>query len=112
VTAIQLTPTSPVTGQPFTARVTVTNTGEIAANPGSLGVWADKAALAACGEAADQTNATVGSIAAGASVTVSFTFTAGAVGNKTFRAYSDPACAIPEVRPSAWRPRGPCSEAA
>ncbi|KIZ06961.1 hypothetical protein MNEG_0990 [Monoraphidium neglectum] len=96
VTAIQLTPTSPVTGQPFTARVTVTNTGEIAANPGSLGVWADKAALAACGEAADQTNATVGSIAAGASVTVSFTFTAGAVGNKTFRAYSDPACAIPE----------------
>ncbi|KIY95019.1 hypothetical protein MNEG_12943 [Monoraphidium neglectum] len=96
VTAIQLTPTSPVTGQPFTAGVTVTNTGEVAANPGSLGVWADKAVQAACGEAADQTNATVGLIAAGASVNVSFTFTAGAVGNKTFRAYSDPTCAIPE----------------
>ncbi|KIZ06962.1 hypothetical protein MNEG_0991 [Monoraphidium neglectum] len=95
VTAIQLIPTSPVAGQPFTARVTVTNTGEIASDPFIVGVYADKAATAACGEAADKTN-TTGPIAVGASATVNFGLTAGTVGNKTLRAFSDLFCNLQE----------------
>jgi hypothetical protein len=99
VTAIQLIPTSPVAGQPFTARVTVTNTGEIASDPFIVGVYADKAATAACGEAADKTN-TTGPIAVGASATVNFALTAGTVGNKILRAFSDLFCNLQEVRRS------------
>ncbi|WP_295456262.1 CARDB domain-containing protein [uncultured Thiodictyon sp.] len=98
VSAVVLKPRSPVPGGTFDVSVTVTNKGTVATASGALlQVWADQSAVQDCGAIGDQ-SATLPSLAAGASQSVTFTgLPAGALGAKTLRAFVDSACATPET---------------
>jgi subtilase family serine protease len=97
VTAIDITPANPAIGAAFTATVTVKNQGSSAGNGGYLDVWTDLTAVATCGAHGNSYQA-VGTMAAGASKTLTFTgLRAGAGGSKTLRAFVNSNCQPPEV---------------
>ena len=96
VTSIVLNPTSPTANETFTATVKVKNHGSSSTNGGWLDVWTHQPNLQGCGADGNQYKS-VGSIAPGATVTVTFAgLKVGAKGNKTFRAFVDSACATVE----------------
>lgn len=96
VTNITLSPTSPSAGATFSASVTVRNQGTASGSGGSLSVWVNQAAAASCGATGTQ-QLSVGTLAAGASRTLTFTgLPAGTAGTRTFRAFVDSACVTAE----------------
>jgi len=96
VTSIAGSPSSPAVNSAFRVTVTVKNQGSATGNGGVLGLWANQAAAQACSAVSDL-SATVGSLAAGASKTLTFnSVSAGAVGAKTLRAFVDKNCATAE----------------
>jgi len=100
VTGITLTPVSPEINAAFTAKVTVKNQGKSAGNGGSLLVWANQSATPLCGASADKSVA-VGTLAAGASKTLTFTGLKDAIaGVKTLRTFVDGGCATLESNES------------
>ncbi|WP_295451134.1 CARDB domain-containing protein, partial [uncultured Thiodictyon sp.] len=97
VTGVVLTPSSPTTGDTFSAAVTVQNQGSVAGTPGTLQVWSDQSAAQACGAVGDQ-SATLASLAVGASQTVTLTgLPAGVAGAKDLLAFIDSACETAEA---------------
>ena len=85
---------------PFTAFVTVSNMGVVSGDAGNLSVWLDQPSEVSCGTAADQTNTTVGTLAAGASTVIEFTgfVQPTALESKTFRAFINSDCSELEER--------------
>ncbi|WP_295578117.1 M6 family metalloprotease domain-containing protein [uncultured Lamprocystis sp.] len=96
VTVVSLNPTQPTANGTMTATVTVKNQGIAAAGAGSVDVWTNQASAPACG-AAGTARQTVGTLAAGASTTLTFSgLPAGTAGTKTLLAFIDSACATTE----------------
>lgn len=96
VTNVTLTPAAPTAGGTFAAAVTVKNQGTVAGDGKTLGIRRNSSKTDYCGLTFDQTK-TVGTLAAGASVTLNFTgIAADAAGNKTFHTYVDSACGTAE----------------
>jgi len=96
VSAITLNPASPRRNSYFTATVTVTNRGSLAADAGYLDVWADHPADVACRDEGDAWVA-VGSVAAGQTKTVTLTLLASyAAGPKWLWAFVNSWCEIGE----------------
>lgn len=97
ITALTLTPATPVANATFNLAVTVKNQGTIAADGGYLDVWTNQTTAPTCGT---DGNAwlDVGSVAAGAAKTLNFTaLAAGRAGAKTLRAFVDSWCAAVET---------------
>ena len=95
VSAVTLNPVNPKPNTYFTATVTVTNQGSLAANAGYLDVWADQANVQPCGAEGDAW-AAVGSLAAKASKPVAVRLLAGPAGSKKLRAFVDSWCGTSE----------------
>ncbi|MCX7112778.1 MAG: M6 family metalloprotease domain-containing protein [Proteobacteria bacterium] len=97
VSALSITPTTPEANASFTASVTVKNQGTTSGTVGTVQVWANQPTTQACSAVGDKST-TVGSLAAGASTTVTISgLTADSVGAKTLRAYSDSNCQTSEM---------------
>ncbi len=96
VTNITLSPTSPAAGNTFSVSVTVRNQGAASGSGGNLSVWVNQASTPGCGATGTQQQ-NVGTLAAGASRTLTFTaLPADTAGTRTFRAFVDSACATAE----------------
>ncbi|MBK1641535.1 hypothetical protein CKO12_06515 [Chromatium okenii] len=95
ITAIALTPTSPAANSIFTAKITVKNQGTVTAAGGYLDVWAHQTAVQTCGAQAEWIE--VGSLAAGASKTLTVSLRSKGTGTKTLRAFVDSWCQTPEA---------------
>lgn len=97
VTGMVLTPAVPIANGTFNVAVTVKNQGTAAGTPGTLQVWANQPTAQPCG-AVGTKSATLASLAAGASTTVTLTgLPAGAAGAKTLRAFVDSKCLTAEA---------------
>ncbi|WP_200153020.1 DUF1566 domain-containing protein [Chromatium okenii] len=96
VTAIALTPTSPAANSTFSAKITVKNQGTATANGGYLDVWANQSAEQICGAFGEQW-IEIGSLAAGASKTLTVKLRSMGAGTKTLRAFVDSWCQLPEA---------------
>ncbi|WP_295587327.1 M20/M25/M40 family metallo-hydrolase [uncultured Lamprocystis sp.] len=97
VASITLNPVSPVHGGIFTAAVTVKNSGNAPGDGRTLGLWLDRATTAPCDATGNGARA-VGTVAAGAMKTLTFTsLPAGSAGTKTFRAFVDGGCDTKEA---------------
>ena len=97
VTAITLNPTTPAANAAFSATVTVKNQGKTAASGGWLDVYTNQPTAPGCGTDGNKYQL-VGTLAAGASKTFTFTglSTRKATG-RTFRAYVDSYCQTAEA---------------
>ncbi|MBV5308414.1 DUF1566 domain-containing protein [Chromatium okenii] len=95
ITAIALTPASPAANSIFTAKITVKNQGTVTATGGYLDVWAHQTAVQTCGAQAEWIE--VGSLAAGASKTLTVSLRSKGTGTKTLRAFVDSWCQTPEA---------------
>ncbi|CAK0761782.1 hypothetical protein CCP3SC15_270010 [Gammaproteobacteria bacterium] len=97
VTAITLTPTSPVVNGTFSARVTVRNQGTATALAGGkLVVWTNQSTAQNCG-ASGNNSSTLGALLNGVDTMVTFSgLPAGNAGNKALRVFVDNNCAITE----------------
>ena len=94
--ALSISPTTPEANASFTASVTVKNQGTASGTVGTVQVWANQTTAQACSAVGDKST-TVGSLAAGASTTVTISgLTADSVGAKTLRAYVDSNCQTAE----------------
>lgn len=92
ITGIALTPLSPAANGLFSAKVTVKNQGTLAGDGGYLDLWTNSSTVPTCG-AEGNAWATVGTLAIGASKTLTFTnLRAGRAGAKTLRAFVDSWC--------------------
>ena len=97
VTSVALTPASPSANGTFSAKVTVKNQGTVAGTAGTLQVWANQPDVQVCSAVGDK-SATLYSIAAGASTTVTVSgLPAGVAGAKTLRAFVDSKCLTAET---------------
>ena len=97
VTGVVLTPTSPKAGGTFSAAVTVKNQGSDGGDGGWLDVWVNQPTVRTC-SANGNAYAAVGTLAAGASKTLTFSgLSAGVAGAKTFRAFVDSYCRTAEA---------------
>ncbi|MBV5307888.1 DUF1566 domain-containing protein [Chromatium okenii] len=95
ITAITLTPASPVANSTFSAKITVKNQSTMPVNGGYVDVWTNKPTVQIC-EAAGDKWIDVGLLAAGATKTLTVNLPTGNVGAKTLRAFVDSWCQIPE----------------
>ena len=96
VTSVVFSPAAPTANGKFNATVTVKNQGTASGDAGSVDLWADAPTTQACGALGDNA-ATVGILTSGQSKTFSaIRFSAGAAGNKTFRAFVDSQCGTTE----------------
>lgn len=98
ITGITLTPAVPTANSNFSAAVTVKNQGSIASASCSsyLDIWINSTTVQVCGADGDKW-ASVGSIAAGASKTITISgLAAGVAGTKTLRAFVDSYCKVVE----------------
>jgi hypothetical protein len=91
VTALTVTPASPVANNLFTLSATVKNQGAAARPAGYLDVWMNQPTATACGANSDAW-LDIGTIAAGASKTVTLSLVAETSGAKTARAFVDSWC--------------------
>lgn len=99
VTSVTLSPSSPPANGTFSATVTMKNQGTASGDGRFLDVWAHQPASQSCG--ADGKYKTVGTLAAGASASFTFTgLSAGTAGSKTFRAFVDSQCQTAESNES------------
>lgn len=96
VTAITVTPATPVANSNFTLAVTVKNQGTTTDVGGYLDVWHHQTTAQACG-ASGSAWADIGSLAVGTTKTLSFTLPAGTAGAKTARAFVDSWCETLEL---------------
>jgi M6 family metalloprotease-like protein len=97
VTGTTLTPTSPIVNSTFSAAVTIKNQGTAAGTVGKLQLWANQVTSQACSAVGDK-SVSIGSLAAGASTTVTITgISSGVTGNKTLRTFVDGQCATSET---------------
>jgi hypothetical protein len=97
VTAITLTPATPVANGTFNAAVTVKNQGTVAGDGKNLDVWPSLATAQACGAVGTKRMA-VGTLAAGATKILTFTgLAAGTAGAKAFRTFVDSGCGTTET---------------
>ncbi|NCD32336.1 MAG: choice-of-anchor D domain-containing protein [Spartobacteria bacterium] len=85
---------------PFTAYVTVSNTGLKATDPGTLSIWTDLSTNAACSQVADATTNGLGLLNPGSSIQITFNGLAQPQAGVTnvLRAYVDSGCTILEER--------------
>lgn len=99
VTKIVLTPANPKVGTAFKATVTVKNQGLSSGSGGWLDVWTHQTSAPRCGTEGIRYRP-VGTLGVGASKTLIFSglMAARTPGNKTFRAFVDSFCQIPESR--------------
>ena len=97
VTGITLTPASPPVNGTFSAAITVMNQGGVSGNGGYLKVWADQAATQTCYGTGYNTLVSVGTLAAGASKTLTVNLAGQSAGNKTLRAFVDGFCQTTEI---------------
>lgn len=96
ISGLTMTPPAPKAYTSFSATVTVTNRGTLAANAGWLDLWLNQTTATACGVGGNAWR-TTGTLAAGATATYTFTgLTAGAPGTKTLRAAIDTYCQTTE----------------
>lgn len=96
VTRVTLNPGSPTRNRTFSATVTVKNQGTASGDGRYLDVWTNQATSRSCGAAGNQRKS-VGTLAAGASATFTFTsLSAGTRGSKTFRGFVDSQCGTAE----------------
>ena len=96
VTAIAISPTVPAVNGNLRVSVTVKNQGATTDNGGTLMVWANQSATPVCGAAGNK-SVSVGTLAAGASATYTFSgLSVGVSGSKTLRAFVDSACSTVE----------------
>lgn len=96
VTGIVLTPASPKANGTFSAAVTVKNQGAASANGGYLDLWTDQPTAQGCG-ADGNAYASVGTLAVGASKTLTFSgLRTRAAGTRTLRAFVDSYCQTAE----------------
>lgn len=96
VTNIALTPAAPVVSSTFSTAITLKNNGVASGNAGNLNLWLNQPTAMAC-NAAGNFSKPAGTLAAGASTTVTFTnLAAGTAGGKVLRAFVDSACAVNE----------------
>jgi Zn-dependent metalloprotease len=98
VSGVTLTPTSPTVGGTYSASVTVKNQGTGAGTVGTLQLWSNQSQSQACG-ALGNASTTVGSLAAGASTTVTLNniaVDASGSASKTLRVFVDSQCATSE----------------
>ena len=100
VTAITLNPPAPAANTSFSATVTVKNQGKTAANGGWLDVYTNQPTTAGCGMDGNKYQP-VGTLAAGASKTITFTgLSTRKASGRTFRAYVDSYCQTGEANES------------
>ena len=95
VTDMTLNPDPPTAMGSFNATVTVKNQGTLAGNAGYLDVWANQSVAQSCG-AVGTNFTTIGTLAAGASKTITLKLPVGSAGTKTLRAFIDSWCATRE----------------
>ncbi len=96
VTSVVLTPSSPQANTTFSAAVTVMNQGAASGSAGWLDVWANQPTAPACWSAGN-VYTSVGTLAAGAAKTFSFSgLRAGTAGTKSLRAFVDSFCQTTE----------------
>jgi hypothetical protein len=88
IQSISHEPATVLPGDTVTFTVTVRNQGTAAAGSFSTGFWSDRSAAPAIGDAPDGSQ-TTGSLAAGATATLTFTATAGSAGTCKAWAYAD-----------------------
>jgi Zn-dependent metalloprotease len=97
VTALAVSPTAPTIKGTFTATVTIKNQGTAAGNGGYVDVWVNQPAAQTC-PADGNAFAAVGTLAAGASTTITLkNLPAGLAGAKTLRAFVDSSCQTAET---------------
>jgi hypothetical protein len=91
VGAVTLSPALPKANGTMNVTVTLSNRGTATADAGFLDIWANQSAVQNCGATGDAW-AAIGSLAAGASRTVTLTVPTGAAGAKTLRVFADSSC--------------------
>jgi len=97
VTDIDLTPNRPIAAGTFSAAVTVKNRGTAPGDAGTLALWVDQPGVPVCGAAGDAM-VSVGSLAAGASRTLTLDgLSAGVAAAKSLRAFIDATCISAEA---------------
>jgi hypothetical protein len=96
VTAMTLTPASPAANSTFSAKITVKNQGTATANGGYLDVWTNQSTIQKC-SASSEKRIEIGSLAAGASKTLTVNLSVKSAGSKTLRAFADSRCQLPET---------------
>ncbi|MBV5308329.1 DUF1566 domain-containing protein [Chromatium okenii] len=95
VTAMTLMPASPAANSTFSAKITVKNQGTAMANGGYLDVWTNQSTIQKCGASSDKW-IEIGSLAAGATKTLTVNLSAKSAGSKTLRAFADGWCETSE----------------
>jgi hypothetical protein len=95
VTAMTLTPASPAANSTFSAKITVKNQGTVIATDSYLDVWANQSAEQICGAFGEQW-IEIGSLAVGATKTLTVNLRSMDAGTKTLRAFADSWCEISE----------------
>ncbi|BBL76818.1 CARDB domain-containing protein [Methylomagnum ishizawai] len=96
VTKVILSPSLPTAQGSFTATITVKNQGTANGNAGYMDVWANQTTAQTCGAEGDA-YASLGTLAAGASKTVTLNLVAGTAGIKSLRAFVDSWCQTNEA---------------
>jgi subtilisin-like proprotein convertase family protein len=95
VTGVTLNPASPCRGRTFKATVTVRNQGGVSASAGYLKVWANQPSVQSCTASAN-TLSWIGTLAAGASKSITVYLPGQSEGTKTLRAFVDGSCRTAE----------------
>ena len=97
VTSVTTDPISPLGGSSFNANVTLKNQGTANGNLGTVQVWSNQTTNQACNSVGDK-SVTVGTLAAGASTTVTISgIPTGVTGSKTLLAFIDSNCQTAEI---------------
>jgi subtilase family serine protease len=98
VTTVTVTPTSPVINTAFSVAVTVKNSGTVSGDGGQLRLWLNQATAQTCAATGGDKTVAVGTIAAGASKTLTFSgLTLTTVATRTLQVLVDATCAKVET---------------
>ncbi|MBK1641492.1 hypothetical protein CKO12_06300 [Chromatium okenii] len=95
IVSVAITPTSPAANSIFSAKITVKNQSTVTVNGGYLDVWANQPTAQTCGAFGEQW-IEIGSLAAGATKTLTVNLRSSGAGAKTLRAFADSWCQTPE----------------
>jgi hypothetical protein len=95
ITAMTLTPISPAANSTFSAKITVKNQSTVTVNGGYLDVWANQPTVQKCSASSDKW-IEIGSLAAGATKTLTVNLPAKGAGAKKLRAFVDSWCQTSE----------------
>ncbi|GEM_PF-6864981 len=95
IVSVAITPTSPAANSIFSAKITVKNQSTVTVNGGYLDVWANQPTVQKCGAFGEQW-VDIGSLAVGATKTLTVSLRSSGAGVKTLRAFADSWCQTPE----------------